>query len=156
MALRPLLQEDAPYRRKGPPPLLLRLLGPFVVVLTVAVLATGIALLYVPAGDRSEWLFLHKATFVLWFGATALHVLGHVLDTARLAPRDFARRTRRQVGGASARRWLLVTSLVVGVLLAVGVAPRADGWHQGDIGFKYGARHGGPTTARVIGTEKAP
>jgi hypothetical protein len=147
---------DAEYRLKGPPPVLLRLLGPFVVVLTIAVLATGIALLYVPAADRSEWLFLHKATFVLWFGAAALHVLGHVLDTARLAPRDFARRTRRQVRGASARQWLLVTSLVVGVLLAIAVAPKANGWRQSDIGIKHGALHGGPSTARVLGTGKAP
>jgi hypothetical protein len=57
--------------------------------LTVAVLGTGIALLFSPTTDRSEWLFLHRATFVLWFGAMTLHVLGHLFDTARLAPRDF-------------------------------------------------------------------
>jgi len=120
---------DPEYRRKGPPPLLLRLLGPFVVVLTFAVLGTGIALLLLPASQGSTWLFLHKATFVLWFGAMTIHVLGHVLETGRLAPADFSRRTRAQVRGAGARQWLLVGSLVAGVLLAVAVAPKIGTWH---------------------------
>ncbi len=82
---------DPEYRRKGPPPVFLRLLGPFVVVLTVAVLGTGIALLFVPTADRSGWLFLHKATFVLWLGAMALHVLAHLLETANLTWNDLSR-----------------------------------------------------------------
>jgi hypothetical protein len=127
---------DPAYRRKGPPPVFLRLLGPFVVVLTVAVLATGIALLFVPMADRSEWLFLHKATFILWLGAMALHVLGHLLETATLTWSDLSRRTRRQVRGAGARQWLLVSALVLGILLAFLVTPRSNGWHQVSNGSK--------------------
>jgi len=116
------------YRRKGPPPPLLRLLGPAIVLLTVAVLATGIALLLAPVGDRGELLFLHKASFVLWFGVTTIHVLGHILETARLAPQDWVRRTRRQVRGAGARQWLVASSLVVGLFLAVLVVPHVGPW----------------------------
>ena len=130
---------DPEYRRKGPPPVLLRLLGPFVVVLTVAVLATGIALLFVPAADRSEWMFLHKATFILWLGAMSLHVLGHLLETATLTWSDLSRRTRRQVRGAGAREWLLVSALVFGILLAILVTPRVNGWQQKPIGGDAGA-----------------
>ena len=130
---------DPEYRRKGPPPVFLRLLGPFVVVLTVAVLGTGIALLFVPTTDRSEWLFLHKATFVLWLGAMALHVLGHLLDTATLTWNDLSRRTRRQVRGAGAREWLLVSALVLGILLAALVTPHANGWHQVPVGTNAGS-----------------
>jgi hypothetical protein len=130
---------DPEYRRKGPPPVFLRLLGPFVVVLTVAVLGTGIALLFVPTADRSEWLFLHKATFVLWLGAMALHVLFHLLETANLTWNDLSRRTRRQVRGAGARQWLLVSALVLGILLAILVTPHASGWHQVPIGAKAGS-----------------
>lgn len=121
------------YRRKGPPPALLRLLGPFLVVLTVAVLGTGIALLLAPTSLRSELLLLHKATFVLWVAAMAIHVLGHLVDTARLAPRDFYWRTRRQVRGASARQWAIVGTLCVGVLLAVVVAPKVGPWRAAGI-----------------------
>jgi hypothetical protein len=121
------------YRRKGPPPALLRLLGPFLVVLTVAVLGTGIALLLAPASLRSELLLLHKVTFVLWTAALAIHVLGHLVDTARLAPRDFYWRTRRQVRGAGARQWAIVGTLCLGVLLAVAVAPKVGPWRAAGI-----------------------
>ena len=106
------------YRRKGPPPALLRLLGPFVVLLTIALFASGVALLFVGPGLRQNLLLLHKVSFVLWFGAMAIHVLSHLLDTARLAPRDFYWRTRKQVSGAGLRQWTIAASLLVGVLLA--------------------------------------
>jgi hypothetical protein len=118
----------APYRARGAPPLLLRLLGPVLVVVTVAVFASGIALLLVPHAWRDSMFFLHKASFVLWFGAMAVHVLGHVLDTSRLAPADFVARTRSQVRGAGVRMWTLAASLVVGLLLAVLMAPTVGPW----------------------------
>lgn len=119
---------DPAYRRKGPPPLVLRLLGPFVVVLTVVVLASGVALLLVPPSQRGGLLLMHKAGFVLWFGAMALHVLGHLLDTARLAPRDWMRRTRRDVAGAGARRWALVSSVAAGAMLGVAFLGWVGPW----------------------------
>ena len=119
---------SAPYRRRGVPPLLLRLLGPVVVVTTFGVFASGIALLIVPHGWRTSLFFLHKATFILWFGATAIHVLGHILETSRLAPADFVARTRSQVRGTGARMWALAASLVVGILLAVLMAPTVGPW----------------------------
>ncbi len=134
---------DPEYRRKGPPPLLLRMLGPFVVVLTVAVFGTGIALLFSPTTGRSEWLFLHKVTFILWFGAMSLHVLGHLLDTASLAPKDFYRRTRRQVRGASARQWLIVGAVAIGAILALAVAPKIGPWQAGGAGSPADAAHYG-------------
>jgi hypothetical protein len=77
------------YRRKGPPPALLRVLGPIIVLLTILLFASGIGLLFVGAGLRRDFLVVHKASFVLWFGAMIVHVLGHLLDTARLAPGDW-------------------------------------------------------------------
>jgi anti-anti-sigma regulatory factor len=121
------------YRRKGPPPALLRLLGPFLVALTVAVVGTGIAMLLGPASLRQQFLFLHKATFILWIAAMTVHVLGHIIDTARLAPKDFYWRTRRQIRGAGARQWALVGALCLGVLLAITVAPKVGPWRAGRV-----------------------
>jgi hypothetical protein len=118
------------YRRKGPPPALLRLLGPVVVILTLVLFASGIGLILGPHSLRHSLLFFHKASFVLWFGAMTVHVLGHLLDTARLAPRDWARRTRSDVAGATARQWALAASLVVGAVLGVlMLAPTAHYHH---------------------------
>jgi hypothetical protein len=125
------------YRRKGPPPVLLRLLGPVVVLLTVVVLGSGIALLVVPHSFGRQMLFIHKASFVLWFGAMAIHVLGHIVETAQMAPADLARRTRRQVRGAGARTWTVAGSLVVGVILGVVMLPSVGHWLAGG-GFQVG------------------
>lgn len=119
------------YRAKGPPPALLRLLGPFVVATTVAVVGTGIALLLAPSTFRNELLFLHKVTFVLWIAAMAVHVLGHLLDVAKLAPRDFYRRTRRQVRGAGVRQWAIVSAVCIGIVLGVALAPKVGPWLAG-------------------------
>ena len=113
---------------RRPPPALLRLLGPFVILLTLAVLATGVALLLVSPALRPGLLFLHKASFVLWLGAMSVHVLGHLADTARLAPRDWMRRTRRDVTGAGLRQWAIDVSLVCGLLLAVMLVGRTGSW----------------------------
>jgi hypothetical protein len=107
------------YRRKGPPPPLLRILGAVVVLLTIAVLVTGIGLIAGPHSLRHSLRFAHKASFILWFGAMTIHVLGHLIDTARLAPLDWARRTRHDVAGAFARQWALAASLVIGAVLGI-------------------------------------
>ncbi len=112
------------YVKKGPPPALLRLVGPFVVVLTLALFGSGIALLFAAVQWRSDLMFLHKATFVLWFGAMTIHVLSHLSDTAKLAPRDWYGRTRREIAGTRSRQWLLVVSVALGILLGMLLAAR--------------------------------
>ena len=112
------------YVEKGPPPALLRLLAPFLVVLTLVLFASGIALMYSSGQLRSNLQLLHKASFVLWFGAMTIHVLAHLRDTARLAPLDWYGKARREVSGTGLRQWLLLVSIAVGVLLGILVAAR--------------------------------
>ncbi len=116
------------YWRKGPPPTVLRILGPILVVLTVVMLASGVILLYLAPAQRQFVFFVHRASFVLWFIVMTVHVLGHVLETASLAPRDWMRRTRRQIVHSSRRQWLTASSLALGVLLALVLTHHAYGW----------------------------
>jgi hypothetical protein len=110
---------DPSYLRKGPPHWVLRFLGPVVVVLTVVLFASGVVLIFLSGSLARQLLAIHKVSFVLWFGAMTIHVLGHLADTARLAPLDWMRRTRKQVAGAGARTWAISVSLVAGVVLGV-------------------------------------
>jgi hypothetical protein len=57
----------------------LRLLGPVVVILTL-MLASCVALLLVGRSWLPPLLKVHKASFLLWFGAMTIHVLGHQLS----------------------------------------------------------------------------
>ena len=118
--------RDPAYLRKGPPPIILRLLGPGVILDTIALFGTGILTLYVRGGQLSTVLFLHRASFVLWFCAMAIHVLGHLGETARIAPRDFLARSRGKVAGAGARNIVVLLSLGVGLLLAAALVNRGN------------------------------
>jgi hypothetical protein len=115
------------YRRKGPPHPVLRMLGPVLVALSVIMLASGVALVLDSSGLGGRLLFIHQASFVLWFAVMTIHVIGHAAETARLAPMDVVRRTRMQVRGASARQWALAASLAVGAVLgAIMLSPTAQ------------------------------
>jgi len=116
-----------PYVRKGPPAPLLRLLGPFVIITSLAVLGTGVALAVV-GPQQGHWLLLHKATFVLWFGVMTIHVLAYVWRLPRILLGGPDGRAR--IGASGGRfRWLLVgTSLASGLLIALLTIHLATPW----------------------------
>lgn len=120
----------AAYVRKGPPAPLLRLLGPFVILTSLAVLGTGIVLAAAGPGS-GPWLLLHKASFVLWLGVMSIHVLAYAWRLPRilLGRRPGAARAAVRGGGA---RWLLVAGAMAGgLLVAVLTVHLAAPWHPG-------------------------
>jgi hypothetical protein len=110
--------HDEPYVRKGPPPTVLRLLAPGVLLTTLAVFGTGVALLF--TGPPSNTLiFAHKLSFIAWVALTALHVLGHLLELPRLAIADWRRNGPREarLAGAGMRASALAAAIAAGVAL---------------------------------------
>src|SRR6202042_1162458 len=87
--------SEPAYRKKGPPAPALRGLAPFVVFFTVAVFATGVALLVLGPAARQPLVLLHKVSFFAWLAVVALHVLGHLPEILRLLSN--ARRSRREI-----------------------------------------------------------
>ena len=70
-----------PYRRKGPPAPLLRVIGPINMLLTACVFGTGIMLAVTgPSnyGGPTGWLQLHRLSFIAWLFFMAVHVLAYV------------------------------------------------------------------------------
>jgi hypothetical protein len=127
------------YRRKGPPLLVLRVLGPLLIFLTVCVFASGIALLFTGPSMRSGLLTVHRISFFLWFAVMVVHVLGHLVETGRLVPKDFFTRTRRQVQGANTRLLLIGLTVGLGVILAFSLYGRVDHFRGTRMpGFKGG------------------
>jgi hypothetical protein len=74
--------------------------------------------------QRGLLLAVHKASFIVWFGAMTLHVLGHVLKLPGLARADFGRRA----DGAWVRALLVAGAVVAGVIVAVVALPAAHDW----------------------------
>jgi hypothetical protein len=112
------------YVAKGAPATLMRLLvAPIAVASTITPFASGVAV--VAVGGRGLLLGLHKASFLVWFGAMSAPVLAY----ARRAARDaFADLGRRHVGGAALRLVLVACVLAAGVAIAVGTLPLAHSW----------------------------
>ena len=123
---------DAAYRRKGPPAPALRLLAPLVVLFTVLVFATGVALLLLGPSSRDPLLLLHKVTFFAWIAVTALHVLGHLPEILRVL--SSSRTTRRElipdapVPGGGGRGAALGAGLAAGLVLAVALLGQFSAW----------------------------
>jgi hypothetical protein len=108
----------AEYVRRGPPHVVLRtVIAPVIAVSTIALFGTGVALL---ARDQTEGslLALHQASFIVWVGATSLHVLGHLLELPRAA--------RLRASGLTARLAVVGSSLALGLGVATLTLPAAD------------------------------
>jgi hypothetical protein len=117
---------DRSYRAKGPPALELRLLAPLVVLTTLAVFGTGVALLIVGPSGRGTLSELHKLAFFAWIAVTALHVLGHLVELPR------ALRTERtwddHGSGRGGRAFALAGALVAGLVIALAVEGQFGVW----------------------------
>lgn len=144
---------DRRYRRKGPPRLPLRLLAPVVVLSTVAVLATGVALILLGRGHG--WLLLaHKASFVIWLVVTSVHVLAYLARAVGGAGAELARRGRDRVSGRTVRAGVLVGALAVGVVAGLLLIPYARTWSRERARFDAGGGEGlvAPPAAHPPGT----
>jgi hypothetical protein len=108
--------RSAAYVRRGPPALLQRVTGPFVILTTVAVLGTGIMLAVQGPGNGS-WGRLHHLSFFAWAFFMIIHLASYV---PRL-PGKLSGRVddARHLLAARATRWLLLCgALAAGLGLA--------------------------------------
>jgi hypothetical protein len=131
-----------PYRGKGPPAPLLRVIGPINMVLTACVFGSGIMLAVTGpndySGGQTGWLELHRLSFIAWLFFMAIHVLAYVwrLPTilaaearglslseggtgGQTAAGRHARRAAEVLGGRGTRLALLVASLLAGLVIAL-------------------------------------
>lgn len=127
------------YRQAGPPPLVLRLLGPLVVLTTLALLASGVVLvvlgqgvsrepLAVVLGFRVDWITVHQASFIAWGAATGLHVLGRLVPAVRLVARRSG--TDGRVPGSVLRGGVVLLGAAAAVVAAVLLVHADASWHQ--------------------------
>jgi len=111
-------QRGEEYVLRGPPHIALRMLvAPVLVLSTLLVFGTGVALLALDQ-RHGTLVGLHKASFLVWAGAFGLHVLGHLLRLPQL--------WRQRVPGLALRIAIAASALVTGVTLATLTLPNAD------------------------------
>jgi len=141
--------RSEPYRRKGAPALLLRVIGPIIVLLTACVFGSGIMLAVTgPSyGPPSGWLVVHRISFIAWLFFIAIHVLAYVPRLPRLLAAEargvsvpqgetggnggagrHARRAMDVLGGRGTRVALLIASLLGGLVIALLTVHLAGKW----------------------------
>jgi len=120
--------HDPTYRRKGPPETAMRLIAPLVVLSTLVVFVSGVALLAIGPSSRPTLLPIHKVSFILWAIVTSLHVLGHLPELPRAlgAKREGEKNVQIENSTAGARL-APTTSSTAGARLA----PREGGLTAG-------------------------
>jgi hypothetical protein len=112
------------YVRFGPPaPLMRFLVAPVLVLSTLTLFATGITLLVVP--QRGPILLLHKASFIVWCGAMAIHVLTYAARAGRNLMSDFL---ERRSDGWIARVLLAAVAIGAGLVTALATYSLASPW----------------------------
>lgn len=122
--------SDPVYREKGAPPMALRLIAPIVVASSVAVLATGVALLFVGPDSAGILRGLHKASFIVWVAFTAIHVLGHLPHIQKTFLTEHGGRFEYNslAAGRTGRLISLAGALVAGAVLAIVFIPHFGAW----------------------------
>ena len=131
------------YRRKGPPETPMRLLAPLVVLSTVVVFGSGVALLFAGPSARGTLFPIHKLSFFAWLALTGVHVLGHLADLPAPLRADYGGAGKGLAGlngrepGRDGRVLSLVGMLVAGLVLAVLVLPEFGPWVNGFHGFHH-------------------
>jgi hypothetical protein len=125
------------YVERGAPHIVLRAVGPLVVLSSLSLLGTGLWLLLV--GHDDAVLTLHQGSFIAWVGLMTIHFLGHIREAVVATWQEF--RPRRADAAGRRRSWrlaALVLSLALGVGLAAGLMPSASGeWQHDDRHFEH-------------------
>ncbi len=143
---------SAPYRRKGPPAPLLRVIGPVIMLLTACVFGSGVMLAVTgPSyGPPTGWLQIHRLSFIAWAFFMIVHLLAYVPRLPRLLAAEargvaeargeadggepagrHARRAMQVLGWRGTRLALLTASLLCGLVIALLTVHLAGQWQGG-------------------------
>jgi hypothetical protein len=136
---------SAPYRLKGPPDLLLRMLAPLLVGATFVLFGTGVAFLIAGHGG-GILLTAHVVSFVIWGVLMIVHVLAYLRHVISRGVADW-RPAARAVAGAKLRRYVVAGALAAGIVVGLGTYSVQTAWLS---------RRGHHHHERALGDRPAP
>lgn len=116
------------YRLKGAPQMLMRVLAPLLVAFTVLLFGSGVAIGLVHGQALSVARRIHGPAAFAWTVLLGVHVLVYGARALRAAGADLQRRTRRAVGGAGVRTYLVLAALLCGIAVGLATLPVEHDW----------------------------
>jgi hypothetical protein len=112
---------DRIYTARGAPAMYLRILGALLILLTVALLGSGILTFAGPSGLYHAALTVHKVSFYPWVAVLVVHTFAHFAQALRLTAADLLARSRSRLAGCTARRYVVLGALVAGTVLSLAL-----------------------------------
>jgi amino acid permease len=118
------------FKHAGPPELLLRVIGPLLVITTVVLMASGIVLLYARPDTPTVafWLSIHRDDFIAWFALMVFHALVYVRRAVGTSGNDLRYMRYHFLIGRQGRLISIALAIVIGLLLAWAVFPAVAHW----------------------------
>jgi hypothetical protein len=119
--------RDHDYRFEGAPRPLLRVLAPLLVVSTLSLFGSGVALIAFGSGG-GLLRTVHTLSFIAWGVLMIVHVVAYLGRSLRVGTSDWRRTAGGVVAGARTRRAALGAALLAGVILALATYPVQQAW----------------------------
>jgi hypothetical protein len=123
------------YVRRGPPPLVLRVLGPVLLITTLVMVSSGIGL--VVTGPLQPFLLTHVFSALVWLPLIAVHSLAHWSQVSRSIASDWSSKLGPRFHvGRGLRLGVNLGALLLGVIGAWLLFPAATplfAWGQTNV-----------------------
>lgn len=129
------------YRAKGAPQLGMRLLAPLLVLFTIVLFGSGVAMGFLHGHSLEIARRLHGPAAFFWTLLVGVHVLVYIRRALGSASADALPATRRKSAGARGRAYLVAAAIVAGVILGAATLPSQHQWlHLPSRDFHDGGR----------------
>ena len=129
--------RSEPYRVKGAPQIVMRMLAPLLLATTVVLFASGVAMGFLHGRALAVARNLHGPASVIWLVLVGVHVLVYFKRALVSSKEDLEPTSRAEVRGARARTYVIAAAIVAGVVLGVATLPVRGHWlraHRHDRG----------------------
>ncbi|WAH44945.1 hypothetical protein NZD89_28285 (plasmid) [Alicyclobacillus fastidiosus] len=136
--------RSAVFVQKGPPNIWLRLLAPFLVIITVLVFISGFGLAVVGPTHTGLFFKIHAVSVTLWLPLIAVHIYAHIRKVPRQIANDWSKKSEFRVPGRASRIGINSSALVVGFIAAIVMIPVSTPWRKWHI-------HGGLPSPLALG-----
>ncbi len=117
-----------PYRSKGAPQPIMRLLAPLLVVATIVLFASGVAMGLLHGQPLTVARRLHGPASVVWLLLVGVHVLVYLKRAVISSKEDVEPESREAVPGARGRTYVLAAAIVIGVVVGAATVPMQHRW----------------------------
>jgi hypothetical protein len=117
------------FVRSGPPNILLRVLAPFLVVMTILVFISGFGLAF--GGHAYEGLFhkVHTVSVTLWLPLLGVHIYAYIRKAFGLIKYDWTSQSKYRVPGREGRLGINVAAIILSGVAGIILSPLKFGKH---------------------------